>query len=214
MKASDVIDRLRIRFAPPRHALFVEVGNATGFDANRHLDALAVGLWPSEGMLVEGIEIKVSRSDWLRELKQPAKAGAIARFCDRFWAAVSDAKIVRDGELPTGWGLLVCTDDACGVRVRVQAESLIAEPLSRTFIAAIARAAHKCAPDVKAAADAIKRAERRGKQLAEDAARRAAVAHADAQMKGEREWAAKLCRSQEERIRELESSLAALRGAA
>lgn len=214
MTADDVIERLRIRFTPPRHALFVEVANATGFAANRHIDALAVGLWPSEGMEVEGIEIKVSRGDWLRELKQPEKSAAISRFCDRFWLAVPDAALVRDGELPAGWGLLVCTDEACGVRVRSQAAKLDAEPLSRTFIAAIARAAYKSAPAVRGAAEEIKRAERRGKSLAEDAARRAARKYVDENMQAERKWSAEYERSQEERIAELEAALAAARGAA
>jgi hypothetical protein len=178
MTAADVIERLRLRFAAPRHALFVEVGNATGFGANRHIDALAIGLWPSEGMLVEGIEVKVSRSDWLRERKNPAKAHAIARYCDRFWLAVPDAAIVRPGELPERWGILECTEAACGVRVRVQAQPLEAEPLTRTFVAAIARASHRCAPAVKVVADAARDAERR-LQRERDEARRAPLPRED-----------------------------------
>jgi len=30
-------------------------------------------LWPSGGLEIHGHEVKVSRSDWLRELKEPEK---------------------------------------------------------------------------------------------------------------------------------------------
>lgn len=53
-----------------------------------------------------GFEVKVSRSDWLSELKKPEKADSLARYCDRWYLVISDPKIVKDGELPPTWGLL------------------------------------------------------------------------------------------------------------
>lgn len=55
---------------------------------------------------IEGHEVKVSRSDWLAELADPTKADAWARHCHRWWLVVPHRDIVKDGELPDGWGLM------------------------------------------------------------------------------------------------------------
>ena len=65
-----------------------------------------------------GFEVKVSRSDWLTELKNPRKSWHWQRYCNRWYLAASDAKIVKD-DLPEGWGLLLPTKS--GLRVAVQA---------------------------------------------------------------------------------------------
>lgn len=56
---------------------------------------------------VHGIEVKCSRADWLRELADESKANTWARFCHHWWLVVSHRDIIKDGELPDGWGLLV-----------------------------------------------------------------------------------------------------------
>lgn len=56
----------------------------------------------------EGIdvhELKVSRSDWRRELADPDKAGAWLPYCSRMWV-VAPPGLIRPDELPTGWGLM------------------------------------------------------------------------------------------------------------
>lgn len=73
----------------------------------RRIDAVAVGMWRGTGHLVHGFEIKVSRSDLLAELRNPRKAEAAVRACDRWWLALSDPRLLRDGdEVPDGWGVL------------------------------------------------------------------------------------------------------------
>ena len=59
-----------------------------------------------ERQSIHGFEVKVSRSDWLTELRDPEKAEAWARYCHYFWLVAADRSIVRD-DLPDGWGLLV-----------------------------------------------------------------------------------------------------------
>lgn len=127
------------RYAAPQWALAFEVADATGYGKSRSADAVAMGLWPSRGLEVHGIEIKVSRADWLRELRDPEKSAAVQRYCDRWWLAVSDAEIVRDGELPSTWGLLVLQKGGKLI-TKVEAPALTAEPLSRGFVAAMVRA--------------------------------------------------------------------------
>lgn len=91
----------------PRYACAEHVKNAAGFDAGRVADFIAIDCWPSSGLELHGHEVKVSRSDWLTELKKPEKAEAFKRYMDRWWLVVPDAKIIKAGELPDGWGLLV-----------------------------------------------------------------------------------------------------------
>lgn len=132
---ADVRKALRVRHNAAAWALLEEVADSTGF-AGRFCDAMAMGLWkPRE---LHGFEIKVSRADWLRELKDPSKAEAFRQFCDRWWLVVSDRAIVRDGELPAGWGLMA-RDDADALRVLTQAPPLTPVAPTRDFLAALAR---------------------------------------------------------------------------
>jgi len=129
---------LRERYAAPEYAFLPQVRSRTGYGGPiRTADAMAMSLYPSRGLELHGFEIKVSRGDWLRELKEPDKAEEIVRHCDRWWIAVSDEKIVAPGELPPTWGLLVPRRGK--LTVKVDAPVLPAEPMSRAFLAAILR---------------------------------------------------------------------------
>lgn len=68
-------------------------------------DFLSVALWPSLDFTVRGFEIKVSRGDWLRELKQPTKAADGMARCD-FWYLAAPPGILKPGELPDSWGYI------------------------------------------------------------------------------------------------------------
>lgn len=146
----DVRVALRKRFAAGAGwGLLEEVRNSTGHArVVRTADAIAIGLWPSRGMEIHGVEIKVARHDWVRELNAPEKAEEIARFCDRFWLAIGDESIVRDGELPPAWGLLVLKGGA--LVTAKEAERTEAQPLTRTFVAAMLRRAAETEAAIKA----------------------------------------------------------------
>ncbi len=127
-------------------AMMPEVGNATGARTRRHADAVVMSLWPSRGLWLAGVEIKVSRSDWLSELRNPAKADEIAAFCDHWYVAVSEAKIIAEGELPKTWGLIAC--DSGKAKIIKAAPELTAKPIDRGFVAAMLRRATEfVAPD-------------------------------------------------------------------
>lgn len=103
--AHDLEGRLAKRYRSPEAEILFDVRNDAGFSATRSCDALAMGLWPSTGCALQGFEIKVSRSDWLRELKDGGKSEAFMPFVD-FWWLVAPREIVTDDELPPTWGLL------------------------------------------------------------------------------------------------------------
>jgi len=86
------------------HVIFAELA-APG--SSRRADYVAVSLWPSRGLTIDAHELKVSRSDWLRELGQPSKAQAWRPHCRRWWLVAGHEPIVGEGELPDGWGLMV-----------------------------------------------------------------------------------------------------------
>ena len=83
-----------------RYAVAEHVRSSASFDAKRVCDFMAQDLWTTGGLHLHGHEVKVSRSDWLRELADPSKAEAFRRYCDRWWLVVSDRAIVKPGELP------------------------------------------------------------------------------------------------------------------
>lgn len=135
--SSDVVALLRARYAPKAWAFLEQVGNATGFATSRHADGIAMSLWPSRGLEVHGFEVKVSRSDWTRELQAPDKADPIARYCDRWWVVVSEEAIIQPGELPATWGLMHVSGGK--LVCKVEAPKLQPVPLDREFVAAVLR---------------------------------------------------------------------------
>lgn len=141
----------------PRYAYAEHVKNAAGFDAPRCADFIAIDLWPGgHGCELHGHEVKVSRSDWLHELKQPDKAEAFKRYMDRWWLVVPDASIVKPGELPEGWGILSLVRnkwpgrglpdlDGHKLRAKVQAPKLTPEPMPREMLATLMRSTARSA---------------------------------------------------------------------
>lgn len=116
----DVFDRLHRRYAQrngdsERWVKAEHVRNGLGYYGHdpaygpyaplRIADFLALDMWESHGLRIIGHEVKVSRSDWLRELKDPTKGEAWAQWCHE-WYVVAPRRIVNRHELPEGWGLI------------------------------------------------------------------------------------------------------------
>lgn len=138
LKEADVVERLRQRYPRDAWAFLLQVADSTGYaGAGRKLDAVAMSLWPSRGLELQGFEVKCSRRDWLKELATPGKAEPVARYLDRFYVVAGHKDVVRPGEVPKGWGLMV--PHGLGLTVRVDAERLDPAPIDRGFLAAILR---------------------------------------------------------------------------
>lgn len=137
MTTANLREALRKRYALPEWVMVEEVRDAAGFESKRSADAIAMCMWPSRGLEIHGFELKASRSDWLRELKNPAKAEAIAAYCDRWWIVAMPA-CVKTEELPVGWGLLeLKANGLATVKAAPSREDV--KPLTRTFVAAMMR---------------------------------------------------------------------------
>ena len=139
LNASDVIRLLAKRYDHEAWVFLEQVANATGSDATRTADAIAMGLWPSRGLDILGFEVKVSRSDWIKELKDPSKADKIQRYCDFWWVVVGDASIIHDGEMPLNWGLLAPTRGNTTLKVIKSSPRLKPKKISKKFLASILR---------------------------------------------------------------------------
>jgi len=146
-----VLGSLMRYFSPPENVIFFEVAAGTGARGRRRIaDAVTMGCWPSRGMQITGIEIKVSRSDWLREKNTPAKAEEIAAYCDR-WALVSTKGVAAPKEVPHAWDWYEVSETG-QMKLRQQGFETEAKPLDRSFVASMLRSAGKVD---QAAAEAI-----------------------------------------------------------
>ena len=90
-------------------------------------------------------EVKVSRGDWLREMREPEKSEPFRAHMHHWWLVAPSADIVRRDELPEGWGLIVMSGK--GLRAAVSAPRHEPEPMPMdmtiSLMSAAARTAHR-----------------------------------------------------------------------
>jgi hypothetical protein len=140
LTTSELTARLRRHYLKPGDALpggvfLTEVmapgarpGEVGWESANRRLDALYIGFTSARGRMLEGHEVKVSRSDWMVELAQAHKADWWFEHTHRWWVVAADRSIVEEGELPEGWGLMV-PNSRTRTRLDVVVKATVREPL-------------------------------------------------------------------------------------
>jgi hypothetical protein len=109
--AGDIRDALYRRWPPDQYLTLTEAPDGPD-RLGRKLDLLAISVWKSRSYQLDGVEIKVSVSDWQRELTQGEKAEWWWAHVHRFWLAVPAAIAAKVAEdLPEGWGLLSVRSD-------------------------------------------------------------------------------------------------------
>jgi len=127
-------------------ALFFELRNGTGRkkkalrkkDPPRYIDALALNLWPSKKHHRIAYEIKISRADFLKELKSPEKRQWAIEISHQFYF-VAPQNLIKTEEVPAGCGLLEVVEDILVVTLKAPMHT--ARDFSMTEISAIARQA-------------------------------------------------------------------------
>lgn len=124
------------------------VGLELGGPRKRVADFIAADKYPGtpygSQLALHGHEVKVSRSDWLSELRAPSKAEAIARYMHHWWLVVPNESIIRPGELPDHWGLMVIAANG-ELRAKIKAPRLQPLPLSLEFSLSLMSAAARTA---------------------------------------------------------------------
>ncbi len=118
--AKDLIERLRTRYPLPEWMGFAELRNATGYQGKtRYADFVAMNAYPSKGNLSVAVEVKVSRSDFTRELADPSKRAWLEEsFAECWFCAPKD--LIKPSELPEGWGLFEVWGDKLRVKARAK----------------------------------------------------------------------------------------------
>ena len=171
MTESQVAERLRKYYAPPAWALLFGVRSCTGYgksDNNsrvRTADALAMSLYPSRGLFLYGIEIKISRGDWLRELRDPDKAEEIARYCSG-WIIAAPPDVVDVDELPPHWGLLMVNTE-CRMK-KNPGHHPPDKNVDAPFLASLLRTVNTMSPSEQALAEARYQAAVDARRIAEE----------------------------------------------
>lgn len=135
-----VYNILRKRYPANEYALMAEVSNAAGHARNRSADYILMGLWPSRGLHLSGFELKSHRSDWLSELKNPAKAETFFKYCDFWWLITVGDGVAKKEEIPGPWGWMVIVNDKILVKKEAPKNQEPVE-LTRGFLAALLKRA-------------------------------------------------------------------------
>lgn len=112
MEAKELVELLRQRYTSsptgwaPSYAVLEQVPDGTGANQGRWIDIAVFSLWPSKGLTRSAFEIKVSTSDFRRELQNPMKYEWARKAFHEFWYLAPSGVIDVD-ELPKGVGLMV-----------------------------------------------------------------------------------------------------------
>lgn len=109
--AGRILDLLRQKYEPPEWVFFPELRFGTGFDgsSDQRIDAWAMNTYRSQGFVTVAFEIKVYRSDWLKELKKPAKRQPAMSVSNEFYF-VSPKHLIARSEVPDDCGLMWVSD--------------------------------------------------------------------------------------------------------
>ena len=120
------------------------------------IDALAFNAWPSKGNALYGLEIKLSRADWLRELRDPVKSEVMRKQVDKMFVIAPPGVVCQKkdkGVLGDQWGHYEIREAqpsgmlAPGYRLRFRKKNdckklpgSVGADLPRAFVTAILRA--------------------------------------------------------------------------
>lgn len=154
---------LRMKFdGHRRYAVAEEVGNQTGFQ-KRRLDMVVVDVYESNGYSVEGIEIKVSKSDLRKELQDSSKHNIFFDDLD-YYSLAAPLEIIDKDLIPKHWGIYAAKLGSDGkwslrtVRKPLSLHDKRVDTIGRGFFACLSRAIACQSPT----ATKLNQAERRG----------------------------------------------------
>ena len=139
LSALDVKNILRKKYQMPEYEIFFEVSSSTGNGNNtRYADAVAFNTFSSRGYKITGFEIKVNRSDLLKELKSPEKAEEIFKYCDEWYLVVANNILKETDEVPDNWGIMEINEKS-KIKVLKKSKKNPNVILDRKFVASLLR---------------------------------------------------------------------------
>lgn len=153
--AAMVLDAIETTLWPAGEWVHVREAPQSADRQGRKLDLVAFATWASRGHQRNGVEVKVSASDWARERDNPAKAEWWWQHVDAFYVAAPVALAARImDERPTSWGVIAVDTSAGTAKIvaRPAARELPTTPLPVTAWLGMLRAAADCGPNALARA--------------------------------------------------------------
>ena len=156
LTAGDVYEALERKYSDP-WLILPEVRYATGYknygtqggtvdyrDIEKRIDAFAIHPWPSQNWKTIAFEIKVSRSDFLNELKQPEKRAPWYRWAQEFYFVLANGVVKSESEIPEECGYMIVWESGI-VQVKRKAPVREVEQPTWSFLASCLRSgmAHK-----------------------------------------------------------------------
>lgn len=106
---AEIEELIKLRHPLPEWATILELNKGTGWKGvEGRIDAVAFNCYPSKGLLRIAFEVKRSRHDFMRELEKPAKREWVEKSFHQTYF-VAPPNIIKEAELPEGWGLMVAT---------------------------------------------------------------------------------------------------------
>lgn len=102
----EVLERHYIKPGAFPGGIFLPECGINGNGGQSRADALYVGFTSTSGRLLVGHELKVSRSDWRKELDTAGKADFWADNCHQWIIVAPGPEVVPAEEIPHGWGLM------------------------------------------------------------------------------------------------------------
>ncbi len=134
-----LFEGIKDTFNHRQYAVLRNVANSTGWtDNDRYIDVVVMCCWPSRGLEITAFEIKTSRGDFTRELRDPTKAGSVSKYVDRFYVVAPDG-ILSSSDLPDDWGLYEWNHERYKLKHSKPASKLDPKPLDRAFVASLLR---------------------------------------------------------------------------
>ena len=104
--SSDIVALLNAKYEQAgRYTVLEQLCNGTGSNGSSWIDVGQFDNWPSDGCTRRAFEIKVSRSDFLSELKKLMKNEWARKAFHEFWF-VAPSGVIKEEELMAGIGLM------------------------------------------------------------------------------------------------------------
>ena len=137
--ADEIGSLLRTKYPADEWVFFEElrVGTGYGKNAEQEIDAWAMNTWPSKDFLKIAFEIKIYRSDFLKELHDPYKRKPALSASNQFYF-IGPKGLMTKHEMPDECGLMEVLPDGSIKTAKVAPERKSGEP-SWSFLASLAR---------------------------------------------------------------------------
>lgn len=141
--AKEIVQLIRNKYSEAqRYMTFEQVANGTGYNIGRSwIDVAVMCLWPSDGLKTIAFEVKVSRSDFTREIERGKNDWVLNDF-DKFYYVAPQSVIKSEDEVPERCGWYIPTKG--GLRLKKVAQTINHEGnMGIDFFASLCRSTGK-----------------------------------------------------------------------